>query len=492
MKAAHWTPGPLLALLLACNESDVNLVKQEPNIYASVDSLPLGEVEVETTSTEIIEIGNGGVAELNINTLEMRDNADNAYVLTYEFPNGNEGVVPSGETMAVQVDFNPIALQAYDRELVVTSDDPDTPELIIPITAIGVDGPVPDIELPEAELDFGTELTETTTTIFTIANVGDGPLTLGDMIPEGSGQFHYVNLPDPGTVVPAGSDVTVIVEYEPTEFGDSATLAIQSDDPDEPTITLSLTANGGGDGAYPTAVIDCPGDQDPPSTVTLDGSASTDPLGLPIVAYEWSLVEQPTGSVSQLSTPDALSTDLDVDLSGAWEVDLVVTNEAGVRSAPARCTFRGIPQAELQVELSWDTDESDLDLHLVRRGGEGYYSSEDDCCHCNDNPDWGVSGESADDCVVTTDNETGYGPERILIDEPAEGEYEVWVHYFSDRDGGQSEALVTVWLDGTRVKQAAMDMEHNDTWLLGYVRWPDKVFLDTEETSEDSPYRACY
>jgi hypothetical protein len=67
------------------------------------------------------------------------------------------------------------------------------------------------------------------------------------------------------------------------------------------------------------AVVDQP--------VQLDGSASTSPTGEPLT-YEWSLIAVPAGSGSQLSNPSAVDPYFIPDVTGDYQVELVVCDGA--------------------------------------------------------------------------------------------------------------------------------------------------------------------
>ncbi len=66
-------------------------------------------------------------------------------------------------------------------------------------------------------------------------------------------------------------------------------------------------------------------------TVTLDGSASSDPDGNPLT-YQWTLRVRPAGSAAVLSSPTAVMPNFPVDVAGRYEIDLVV-NDGSVNSA---------------------------------------------------------------------------------------------------------------------------------------------------------------
>jgi hypothetical protein len=83
----------------------------------------------------------------------------------------------------------------------------------------------------------------------------------------------------------------------------------------------------------PTARINAPGIAVVGSTVTLDGSASYDPQGLPL-SYSWSLTGKPVGSAATLTGSAPESRALTVDVLGYYTVTLEVATSLAT-SAPA-------------------------------------------------------------------------------------------------------------------------------------------------------------
>lgn len=70
------------------------------------------------------------------------------------------------------------------------------------------------------------------------------------------------------------------------------------------------------------------------TTVALNGSASSDPSGLPL-SYAWSITTRPSGSTTTLSDPTAVSPTFFADAVGTYEVALVVNN-GFLNSAPSQ------------------------------------------------------------------------------------------------------------------------------------------------------------
>lgn len=88
-------------------------------------------------------------------------------------------------------------------------------------------------------------------------------------------------------------------------------------------------------------------------------------------------------------------------------------------------TNSSLTPTRLRVLLSWDSDSTDLDLHLVTPEGD----------HCFYGNRLLANGGALD-----VDVTTGYGPEIISIPSPSKGTYLVYVNYYGS---GEQEDKVT-------------------------------------------------
>ncbi len=87
--------------------------------------------------------------------------------------------------------------------------------------------------------------------------------------------------------------------------------------------------------------------------------------------------------------------------------------------------YSGKPQARLRVVLSWDSDGTDLDLHVVSPDGQHvFYGNR-----------VGSNGGALD-----VDVTTGYGPEIYANPTPPTGVYQVYVNYYGT---GQDQQQIT-------------------------------------------------
>ncbi|MDR0674366.1 MAG: DUF2135 domain-containing protein [Zoogloeaceae bacterium] len=86
-------------------------------------------------------------------------------------------------------------------------------------------------------------------------------------------------------------------------------------------------------------------------------------------------------------------------------------------------TAAGQPEARLRVLLSWDSDGTDLDLHVVTPSGEHAWYGERV-----------IRGG-----VIDIDVTTGYGPEIFSSSAPEKGLYQIYINYYGGGRGRERE-----------------------------------------------------
>jgi hypothetical protein len=474
----------LLAVLVGCN-SDSQVNPFYPEIVVTPDAVDFGVVVADYIAYGYVEVFNGGRATLQV---DAHIEGDDAFVGEHSGESSAE--IAPDESIRFDVQFWPRTYVDYTGTIVFESNDKETPVIEVPLTGTGVPAPTPDISLSTTVVDFGTvPVGDDDIQWFTVTNLGDDTLVITETAQTDSGAFVIVGDPMGMTLGPDES-TEVIVQYEPTwDKGDHGSFTIASNDPDEPEVSVVLLGNGGGDFEYPVAVIEGPTSAEPLDTVELSGLPSYDPGGYLPLTYEWSVLSQPGGTSVTPTDPAGASTGLWLPQAGTWVVELTVTNTLGVRSAPAKHTIDVTPGDDLWIELTWDTNNTDLDLHLAQEGVP-LFGGDGDCNYCNQNPDWGGSG-SEDDPDLALDNIVGYGPEDIRLETPADGEYPIRVHYYADDGGGTTTATVNIWVAGVLADSRSATLVRNNVWEVGYVRFPDQVFVPDDTIVEDAPARDC-
>lgn len=113
----------------------------------------------------------------------------------------------------------------------------------------------------------------------------------------------------------------------------------------------------------------------------------------------------------------------------------------------------GPQEADLMVAVSWTTDSTDVDLHVIEPNGE----------HC-----FYQHRQTEQGGYLTTDVTQGYGPEMYVLTNALPGDYKIYVHYFStnrNRAGTRTRVLATVYENwgkpNERVTRKVLDLAEN-------------------------------
>jgi hypothetical protein len=140
--------------------------------------------------------------------------------------------------LTVTFDAEALVLGRYAARLTVVGSDPAQPIVQVPagLTVIGT----PNIVVPEEPMEFGTVFLGTTRTLLLpIANHGTGVLELTSI----SSDATDVDISASALTVPPGEAVEIAVSYRALTSGTfSAELHVVSNDPDDPLLTIGLTA----------------------------------------------------------------------------------------------------------------------------------------------------------------------------------------------------------------------------------------------------------
>ncbi len=130
----------------------------------------------------------------------------------------------------------------------------------------------------------------------------------------------------------------------------------------------------------------------------------------------------------------------------------------------------------LRVELSWNTSNTDVDLHMLA-DGDGRWASPSDCYFGNRTPDTALPEEGRRRWL-DTDDVDGEGPENIRVDTPrTDTDYQVGVHYYSSHgQSGPTTAIVMLYCGDQRVARfehaltGTQDPGNNPFWRVASVR----------------------
>lgn len=129
-------------------------------------------------------------------------------------------------------------------------------------------------------------------------------------------------------------------------------------------------------------------------------------------------------------------------------------------------TSGGATPAKLRVLLSWDSDNTDLDLHLVTPDGAHIWYGDRTA----------QNGGSLD-----VDVTTGYGPEIFSMPAPIKGQYLVYVNYYgggyrSDEDGQEDAVQPLTTAQISVITEEGTPNEKLETFLVP-MRTPGELTL---------------
>jgi hypothetical protein len=469
-----------------------------------------GEVAIGTKSTFRFVLRNPTGVELDVESIGFAEGADPAFSIEGEPPL----VVPAGagygdlvaNAPIITVVFAPVAVSQLTTTLLVKSNASNVgaEPVTIRLTATGYDGGGPQITVEPPECLFGqVGVGATAFCDLSISNHGTRDLEIQavSFTPETDTPTTFGSstvLPVPSYVAP-GTGLSVRLYAKPSSIAVSTGgLVIKSNDFGKPEVTVPLTVEGA---ETPTAVA---------RVKTVNGRAVTDaapsvqPLddvivtgvdsiaaraGGTIVAYQWDIVSKPPESQATLSNRTAVETGFrfdsangayhGLDVAGEFVVRLTVTDDqGGVSSNDARVTLNAVPTEGLHVQLTWDVNENDIDLHMTRGANAGYCAA-DDCYFGNCKPDafvgqppeWdGLPGRSAGDPSLDVDDLQGYGPENINVDSPRDNTYRIGVHFYSGTRA--TLATVKIYISGAlREEYTGQLNRRNDFWEVAKIEW---------------------
>ena len=197
------------------------------------------------------EDGSDGL-QVAFNTAYVGDSLAVAIAAAPEFiadVNPASGTIEGGSSQEVEVIFSTADIDEpgfYEDDLVLLTNDPDESVVTIPAQVSAVTGP-PEIVVTPTELDLGEVfLGGTEVGAFFIVNEGGGPLAVDSIYVDN--ELFAVDLERPTPypfTVQIGDSVQVLVSYSPEELGvETATVTVESDDPDRPEVTVDVTAEG--------------------------------------------------------------------------------------------------------------------------------------------------------------------------------------------------------------------------------------------------------
>ncbi|MCB9639647.1 MAG: choice-of-anchor D domain-containing protein [Myxococcales bacterium] len=207
-------------------------------LIANPNPLDFGEVPPGDTKILSTILSNKGQADLMVSGLEFVSNSaqELAIVSQITFP----AKIEPGKDLEVQISYSPKGVRV--DEILIAKNDTGRPNYEIRIVGQRA---APKIEVDPNLLTFTNLLGTKETKTFTIRNVGgqDLEVTALAMATGSSQDFSLLNPPSLPFTLKAQEEVKVDVEYHSQDIqDDQGAVEITSNDPDSPTVRVSLQA----------------------------------------------------------------------------------------------------------------------------------------------------------------------------------------------------------------------------------------------------------
>jgi len=211
-----------------------------PDISVTPLAYDFGNVELKKSKTASFKVKNNGKADLLISTSITGTDVS---MFTITSSGGNKTIKP-GKTLTIKVVFKPTSGGSKSSTLEITSNDPDTPTIDIPLTGTApFSAKTPDISVVQTTLDFGSvKVGKKVTKTLKITNNGSGDLLITLSGLEGT-DFSIQG--SSSVTIKAKKSYSLKVLFTPKSAGlETANLEVSSNDPDTPTLEISLSGAG--------------------------------------------------------------------------------------------------------------------------------------------------------------------------------------------------------------------------------------------------------
>ena len=219
-----------------------------PDIAASPASFDFGSVAVgDASALQAFTISNNGNSNLVINNVYLTGANPLQFIVKYDQCKG--ATLAPGATCVVDAVFAPTDAVVSTAYLAVTSNDPDTGTLDVPLSGTGTG--VSPLSSTPASHDFGSvAVGDALLQAFTISNNGSVDLTVNNVYLTGLNPLQFVIKFDQcaGVTLTPAATCTVDVEFAPTQavISDAYLAVTSAVNPQSPLLSVPLSGTGTG------------------------------------------------------------------------------------------------------------------------------------------------------------------------------------------------------------------------------------------------------
>ncbi len=209
------------------------------DIDVSPTSINYGGVQVGSSSNSTILIRNLGNANLLLGSLSFTGTNAGEFSIAVS----PSSTITPGSSTNTTVRFSPSSSGTKSATLVIPSNDPDESTVSVSLTGAGL---ASDIDVSPTSINYGgVQVGSSSNSTILIRNLGNANLLLGSLSFTGTNAGEFSIAVSPSSTITPGSSTNTTVRFSPSSVGTkSATLVMPSNDPDESTVSVSLTGVG--------------------------------------------------------------------------------------------------------------------------------------------------------------------------------------------------------------------------------------------------------
>jgi hypothetical protein len=498
---------PVIAVLLfACDEGG-GIGNIDERAFFEPEAIDFGTLRVGDSGMTTVRIVTAGVGEARVEAVEFEPQ-NNAYSVRTESGGVLRGAFLQEGASELRIFYGPTAAGDHGATMIVRVGGV---EARLEISGVARERTAPMLTLDPTSIDFrDVELGRDAIRRFTLTNAGEEEAVLREVRPKSASGMLPFSVTAIGGRSPIGSTVPGeeqgALELE-AHFAPQA-LEVFEDDLEllfDGGVTTTLGVRGTG---APAGVLSCD-----PTEVDFGpvarGVAAERTVHCVVMDGAYSIYRiGPTGSSSTLfsvpNPPTELAPDGSLDLRIVFDARGVAEPHTGAieiashHGSITRLNVRGevVPPppgaTDITVTLSWNTTQTDFDLHLVRAGGAPFDGT-NDCYYASKNPDWGAANDPTDDPFLDRDETEGMGPEQINLDNPVEELFDVFVHFY-DFDTARpppTEIGVQIGLRGTDAGTFRRTLEFcGSAWHVGQFDFSSDPPVFVPDTLITNLYRS--
>ena len=219
------------------NLSATGVSASQPQISASPTSINFGSVSTGLNATSNLVLSNAGSADLTVSVITLTGAEFSISGVT------TPKTISAGQSVTAVVTFSPTSTGSASGNIAITSNDPATPTLNVPLTGTGSSTPTGRLSASPASLNFATvAVGSNASNPVVVTNTGNAAVHVSALSASGAG-YTVSGMTAPATLNPSQT-ATLTVTFAPTAAGSvTGAVTLTSDATNNP-FTIALSGTG--------------------------------------------------------------------------------------------------------------------------------------------------------------------------------------------------------------------------------------------------------